>query len=188
MERLTPLLLPKFPSPASERETRILALCDDHLVREETLLADMLKSLRQVRDSFLQRNLNVLPTLKSQQDQLTKAATEMASARDRLRAALADLLGVSVQEATLRAAALSLSPPARDRLLQSRGRLSAMLREVEQLSQQNAVLLGYARGFFTCMFASLIGAGGSERYGPQGDRQVPLTPPLRVGTFLEARV
>ncbi len=101
MERTTPTLL-------REAETPILALCEDHLTREETLLADMLHSLRQVRDAFCQRNLSVLPTLQSHQDELTRQAAEMTAARDRLRAALADLLGIAPQEATLRAAALPL--------------------------------------------------------------------------------
>lgn len=169
-------------------QSSILQLCDDHLSREETLLADLLLSLRQVRDAFFQRNLAVLPTLQIRQKQLAREATEMAAARDRLRVVLADLLGVSVPEATLRAAALALSQAARDRLLQRRGRIAAMLREADQLSQHNAALLGYARGFYACLFAGLTGADNSQRYGRQGQRRVPLVPAPRVGTFLEARV
>ena len=188
MERPTPVLLTALPGPISERETRTLALCDDHLAREETLLGELLQSLRQVRDAFFQRNLNILPTLQSRQKQLAQEAIEMAAARDQLRTALADVLGVSVAEATLRAAAMSLSPPARDRLLERRGRFITLLQEAEQLTQQNATLLGYARGFFACLFAGLTDADISERYGRPGDRGVPSAPPLRVGTFLEARV
>lgn len=171
-----------------ERETRILALCDDHLAREESLLAELVQSLRQVRDAFCQRKLNALPTLQSRQMQLAHEAMEMAAARDRLRADLADLLGVSVPDATLRAAAMSLSPPAREQLLERRSRFIDLLREAEQLTQHNAALLGYARGFFACLFAGLMDAGNSERYGRPGDRQAPPAPPVRVGTFLEARV
>jgi hypothetical protein len=181
MERPIPLLSP-------EAQTRILAICDDHLTREETLLADLLLSLRQVRDAFFQRNLSILPTLQNRQEQLAREATEMAGARDRFLVALADLLGVSMPEVTLRAAALSLPQPARDRLLQRRALLAARVREADQLSQHNAALLGYARGFFACLLADPIGTGNSERYGRQGERQVPLVPTLRVGTLLETRV
>jgi|SRR5579875_769208 hypothetical protein len=161
----------------------ILALCDDHLTREEVLLAELLFSLRQVRDAFFQRNLDVLPTLRMQQQQLAQKAIEMASARDRFCAALADLLGVSMQEATLRTAAQALPPPARDQLLQRRAQLAAMVREVDQLCQHNAALLGYARGFFACLFAGRTGADVSERYDRQGERHNGTYGPL-----LEARV
>ena len=181
MERPLPLL-------SLEAQTCILALCDDHLTREETLLADLLLSLRQVRDAFFQRNLNILPTLQNRQKQLAREATAMAAARDRFLAALADLLGISVPEVTLRAVALSLPQPARDGLLKRRAQLAAMVREAEQLSQDNAALLGYARGFFACLLADPAGAGNSERYGRQGERQVPRVPTLRVGTLLETRV
>jgi hypothetical protein len=166
-----------------EVESHILALCDEHLTREETLLADLLLSLQQVRDAFFQRNLNVLPTLQIQQKQLAREATEMAAARERLRTALADLLGVSEQQATLRTAALSFSTPARYRLLQRRTQLATLVREVDQLCQQNAALLGYARGFFACLFGGLTGAGTSERYGRQGERRNGTYGPL-----LETRV
>jgi|GEM_PF-3383765 hypothetical protein len=170
-----------------EVERRVVALCDGHLTREQTLLADLLRSLRQVRTAFLQRTLSVLPALQLQQKQLVQEATEMAAVRDRFRTALADLLGVSEQEVTLRAVALSLSPPARDRLLQRRDHLAAMVREADQLCQHNAALLGYARGFFACLFAGLTGASPNECYGRQGERQSPLVP-TRTGTLLEARV
>src|SRR5689334_6593983 len=108
MERPTPVLV-------REVETRVLALCEDHVQAEEQLLTAMLQSLRQVRDAFFQRNLPTLLTLQSQQEQLTQAATATAAARDQLRAVLADLLGISEQKATLQTAALSLPEPGRSR-------------------------------------------------------------------------
>ncbi len=181
MECPTPLL-------SSEAQRRILALCEDHLTHEEALLADLLLSLRQVRDAFFQRNLSILPALQIRQKQLAREATEMAAARDRFLAALGDLLGVSIPEVTLRAAALSLPQPARDWLLHRRAQLVARVREADQLSQHNVALLGYARGFFACLLADPTGAANSERYGRQGERQVPPVPALRVGTLLETRV
>lgn len=176
MEHLTPI-------PLREAETRIFALCADHMTAEEKLLTDMLHSLRQVRDAFFQRNLKILPTLQTKQKQLTHAATEMAAARDRLRAALADHLGISEHEATLRTVAMSLPGPARSQLLQCRDRLSELMDEADQLSRQNADLLGYARGFMACLFAALPGSSTSERYGPQGERSSGT-----IGPLLEARV
>ncbi len=181
MERPIRLLSP-------DAQTRILALCDDHLLREERLLADLLLSLREVRDAFFHRNLNILPTLQNRQQQLTREAIAMAAARDRFLAALADQLGMSVPEVTLRAAALSLPQPARYRLLERRAEIATMVREAEQLTQHNAALLGYARGFFACLLADPAGAANSERYGRQGERQVPLVPTFRAGTLLETRV
>jgi hypothetical protein len=175
MERPTPNLLP-------EVETRILALCEDHLTEEELLLTDMLQSLRQVREAFFQRSLQSLPPLHSRQVQLTRESMEMEVARDRLRSALAELLGVSEQDVTLRAAAMSLSEPARGRLLQRHTHLSELVREADLLSQQNAALLGYARGFFTCLFAGLTGTNTTERYGPSGEQN---GGPL--GSLLEVR-
>lgn len=172
-----------IPPQFRERETRILTLCEDHLSREETLLADMLLSLRQVRDAFFERNLNVLPSLQNHQKQLTLKATEMAAARERLRHTLADLLDTVAEKATLRAAALALPDPARGRLLQRHARLCELVREADRLSQQNAALLGYARGFFASLFATLTGASISERYGPRGERRGGV-----CGSFLEARV
>jgi hypothetical protein len=176
------------PPLSREVQTRIRALCEDHLTREEKLLADLLLSLRQVRDAFLERKLDVLPKLQSRQNQLAREATEMEDARDRLRATLADWLGVPVQEVTLRTAALALPPPACDRLLQRRAGLVTMVQEAEQLSQHNAALLGYARAFFTCLFAGTSGPGNSERYSRQGERQAPPVPALHAGAFLESRV
>lgn len=173
----------RIPPLLHEREARIVALCEVHLICEEMLLADLLLSLRQVREAFFQRNLSVLLTLQDRQDQLRRTARELAAARDRLRATLADLLDISADEATLRAAALALSEPARDRLLQRHARLLELVREAEQLSQQNAALLGYARGFFASLLAGLTGASLSERYGPQGERRGGM-----YGSFLEARV
>lgn len=172
-----------IPTLLREREARILTLCEHHLSREETLLADMLLSLRQVRDAFFQRNLNVLPSLQNHQKQLTLKATEMAAARERLCQTLADLLELASEKATLRAAALALPEPARGRLLQRHARLSELVREAEQLSQQNAALLGYARGFFASLFATLTGTCISERYGPDGERRGGV-----CGSFLQARV
>lgn len=175
MERPIPPLLP-------EHETRIAALCEDHLQREEILLADLLLSLRQVREAFFQRDLSILVTLQGRQDQLKQTAGELAATRDHLRVILADLLGIPPAEATLREAALALSEPKRERLLQRHARLIELVREAEQLSQQNAALLGYARGFFASLLAGLIGASFSERYGPQGQRHGGM-----YGSFLEAR-
>lgn len=174
---------PRIPPLLPEREATILTLCEDHLSREESLLADMLLSLRQVREAFFQRNLRILPALQSQQKQLTRQAAELAAARDHLREALADLLAISAEAATLRAAARTLPEPARERLLQHHGRLVEMVREAEQLSQHNAALLGYARGFFACLFAGMTGTSISERYGPRGERRSGM-----YGSFLEARV
>jgi hypothetical protein len=176
MERLT---LPLH----REVERRISALCEDHLTREETLLADLLLSLRQVRDAFFQRNLNVLPTLQIRQQQLAQEAIEMTAARGRLCAALADLLGISEQEVTLRTAALSLPPPVCEQLLQRRTQLAMMVREADQLCQHNAALLGYARGFFTCLFTGRTGTGAGEYYGRQGERHDGAYGPL-----LETRI
>jgi hypothetical protein len=172
-----------IPPPLREPEARILALCEDHLSHEETLLADRLLSLRQVRDAFFQRNLNILPSLQSHQQQLTRKATEMAGAREQLRETLADLLDIAADKVTLRGAALSLQEPARGRLLQRHARLSELVHEADQLSQQNAALLGYARGFFASLFASLTGTSISERYGPHGERRGGV-----CGSFLQARV
>jgi hypothetical protein len=173
----------RTPPPHREPDTRLLALCEDHLTREETLLAEHVHSLRQVREAFCQRNLSILPTLQGRQEQLAHAATEMAAAREDLRATLADLLGVSPSEATLRAAALALAEPARGRLLQRHARLTELVRQADQLGQHNAALLGYARGFFDSLFAELIGTCVSERYGPDGERRTGA-----YGSFLEARV
>jgi FlgN protein len=176
MEHLT-------PRPFREVEARVLALCEDHLSGEETLLREMLHSLRQVRDAFFQRNLQLLPTLQSRQEQLKREAAAMEATRDQLRAALAKLLGVSEQEATLRRAASSLPEPARSRLFQHHALLRELVREADGLSQQNAALLGYARGFFACLFAGLTGTNMSDRYGPQGERNEGV-----YGSLLEARV
>lgn len=174
---------PRIPPLLCEREARVLALCEDHLSREELLLADMLLSLRQVREAFFQRDLHILPSLQSQQKQLTRQAAEMAAAREQLRADLADLLAISVEGATPRTAALTLPEPARGRLLEHHGRLLEMVREAEQLSQHNAALLGYARGFFACLFAGMTGTSISESYGRHGERCSGM-----YGSFLEARV
>ncbi len=175
MEHPTPTLL-------RENETRLVSLCEDHLVAEESLLTDLLHSLRQVRDAFFQRNLKILPTLQARQEELTKQAMAMAAARDQLRNALAELLGVSPREVTLREAAGTLQEPARSRLLARHARLCKLVRETGQLSQQNAALLGYARSFFASLFADLFGAKLSERYGPQGERSDGT-----IGFLLEAR-
>lgn len=172
-----------LPPPLRERETRILTLCEEHLGREETLLVDMLASLRQVREAFFQRNLNILPSLQSHQKQLRANAVDLAAAREGLRATLADLLNISIEEATLRTATLSLPEPARGRLLRRHARLLELVRQADQLSQQNAALLGYARGFFDSLLAALTGARSSERYGPHGERRG-----VTYGSFLEARV
>ena len=45
------------PATSRERDAQVLALCEAQLADEETLLADMLGSLRLVRAAFLERNL-----------------------------------------------------------------------------------------------------------------------------------
>jgi hypothetical protein len=171
------------PPPRPEADSQLFALCQDHLTREESLLTNLLHSLLQVRDAFCQHNLDILPTLQNQQKLLLQSAQQMAQSRDSLRDVLADQLGIARKEATLRSAALSLEEPERGHLLAQRNRLTQLVREADQLSQQNAALLGYARGFLTCLFASLTGTNPSERYGPQGERHGVL-----YGSFLEARV
>ncbi len=133
------------PASSHQRDEQVLALCESHLADEEALLADMLDSLRQVRAAFVERNLNRLATLQSRQEQLVRTSQEMARLRDRLRDSLAPLLGVVSAEVTLRTAALSLTEPARGRLLARHQRLVEIVREAEQLNHHNASLLGYAR-------------------------------------------
>lgn len=164
-------------------QARILTLCEEHFEREEALLTDMAQSLRQVRDAFFQRNLNVLPTLQNHQSQIARTATEMIDARERLRTILADVLALPVEKATPRTAALSLPEPAQGLLLRRHSEVSKLVCEVEQLSQQNAALLGYARGFYACLFAGLTGSSLNEGYGPHGERRGGV-----YGSFLEARV
>lgn len=171
------------PPPPNERELRIVALCDAHLDREETLLADMLHSLRQVRDAFFERNLSILPTLHRRQEILAREAAVMAAVRMRLREVLADLLAMSPDEATLRVAALAVSQPARGRLLQRHAQLCELVRQADRLAQQNAALLGYAREFLASLFADPNSGATGERYGPLGERRG-----VAVGSLLEARV
>lgn len=171
------------PPPPGRIELRIVELCDAHVDREETLLADMLDSLQGVRNAFLERNLNVLPTLHGHQARLAREADALAAARLRLRESLADLLAVSPTEATLRAAALALEEPARSRLLQRHAGLCDLAKKVDRLAQQCAALLGYARAFLVTLFAGPNGIGAGERYGPQGERSG-----VSVGSLLEARV
>lgn len=177
MNRPIPPLNPR------EREASILRLCDEHLTREESLLADLRQTLHQVRDAFVERDLTFLVTLHDKQEQLNQLGQEIAQARERLREALVPVLGVAAGEVTLRAAALALEEPARGRLLARHGRLVEMVRESEQLTRHNAALLGYARGFLDCLFANLTGTRANEGYGPQGERRGAL-----YGSFLEARV
>src|SRR5579871_986387 len=164
MERTT-------PPPRRGLDPHIVTLCTEHLTREETLLADLLHSLRQVRDAFFQHNLAILPLLHGQQELLLHTAKAVMQERDRFRTMLGDALGVPVPEATLRAVAESLDEPERDELLRRRARLTQQVREAQQLSEQNAALLGYSRGFLTCLFASVTGMSPSERYGPLGQRR-----------------
>ena len=160
----------------------VLALCQNHLAREEALLGDMLASLRLVRAAFVERELHRLEVLQLHQEQLAGNSQEIAQAREQLRESLAPLLGVAPDEATLRAAALSLDEPARGQLLQRRDRLVELIREADQLNHHNAALLGYARAFLSNLFASLTGTIASERYGPRGEPRGAL-----CGSFLEAR-
>lgn len=169
------------PLPPSRIDPR--RLLEEHLTREESLLADMLETLRAVREGFFRRDLAILTTLQERQEQLQQTSQEIAAARERLRETLAPLLALPAAEVTLRGAALALEPPARERLLHRHARLSALLREAEQLRRHNASLLGYARGFLDCLFAPLSVAGSGERYGPQGERRE-----RECRSFLEARV
>jgi hypothetical protein len=171
------------PHPPREADSQIFALCHEHLTREEKLLADLLHSLRQVREAFFQRNLAILPSLSSRQTELTHCAQEMGAARERLRETLADQLGVSPEQVTLRTVARTLPEPGRGVLMEGRARLTRLAQETEKISQQNAALLGYARGFLTSLFATLTGTKPTERYGPHGERQRVL-----FGSFLEAQV
>lgn len=172
----------RTPPHLPDRDEQTLSVCEKHLEREEALLAELLATLRQVRDAFLQRDLTILPTLRDRQENLARTSEEITQARDQLRESLAPLLGISAAEVTLRAAAASLQSEARERLLSRHARLTEMVRESDQLSRHNAALLGYARGFLDCLFARLTGGGGAERYDPRGERRA-----LSHGSFLEAR-
>jgi hypothetical protein len=169
------------PHPASphDRDARVFALCAEQLAREEAVLQVVLLSLRQVRDAFLQRNLDNLPALQSRQEQLARTNTETVAERERLREQLAPLLGIAPARVTLRAAALSLAEPARGQLLRRRDRLLQQIEESKRLTQQNAALLNCGRDFFERLFASLTGANLNERYGPQGERR-----PAACGSLL----
>lgn len=170
--------LPSLP----DRDAQVLCLCEEHLGREEALVTDVLQTLREVRDAFVRRDLTILATLQKRQERLDRTSQEIDLVRNQLRESLAPLLGVAPEEVTLRAAALSLGQFARARLLHYHEKLADRVREAEQLSRHNAALLGYAREFLDCLFASLTGAVVGERYGPQGQR-----PATTYGSFLEAR-
>ncbi len=173
------------PHPASRRQADadVLALCEAHLAHEEALLADVLRSLRQVRAAFVQRNLGSLAALRDRQEQLARTSQEMALVRERLRASLSSLLGVPAGEVTLRGAALSLEEPARGRLLQRHACLVELVGEADRLTHHNAALLGYARAFLGSLFAGLTGSDVGAAYGPRGERRE-----ASCGSFLEARV
>jgi hypothetical protein len=174
----------RHPTPPSlpDRDGETLSVCEAHLTQEEALLTEMLRTLREVRAAFVRRDLSVLSTLRERQQHLQKSSEEIAEARKELRASLAPLLGIPAAEVTLRAAAQSLGSTAHASLLKYHARLSAMVREVEQLSRHNAILLGYARGFLECLFAGMTGVAVGERYDPQGQRRT-----TNYGSFLEAR-
>jgi hypothetical protein len=171
------------PATKCEREARILALCEDHLIREESLVAWVLESLQSVRDSFLNCDLSHLPSLQARQRELLAAEQEIAPEREKLRSSLAPLLGISPTDVTLRTAALALAEPVRERLLRRHARLVEMVRSSARLRRHNASLLGYARGFLDCLLGGLTETSGGEGYGPQGERRG-----VCYGPFLEARV
>jgi flagellar biosynthesis/type III secretory pathway chaperone len=171
------------PTTSPERDAQVLALCESHLAGEESLLAEMLQSLRQIRAAFVERKLGSLATLQDRQQQLVQANQDIARLRERLRAALSTLLNMPAEEVTLRGAALALAEPARGRLLARHARLVELVREAEQLNHRNASLLAYARSFLDSLFANLTGTSVNESYGPRGERRGAL-----CGSFLEARV
>ncbi len=171
------------PATTCEHPAKILALCEGHLTREESLVAQVLDSLQRVRDAFLSRNLSLLPSLQARQRELLAAEQEIAPERERLRSSLAPLLNIAPAEVTLRRAALALAEPARQRLLRRHAQLVEMVRASEQLRRHNASLLGYARGFLDCLLGGLTETSGGEGYGPQGERRE-----VCYGPFLEARV
>lgn len=171
------------PATTCEHEARILALCEDHLKREETVIAHVLESLQGVRDAFLKRDLSHLPLLQFRQRELLAAEQHIAPEREKLRSSLAPLLGIAPTEVTLRTAAFALAEPARQRLVRRHSRLVEMVRAAEQLRRHNASLLNYARGFLDCLLGGLTAASSGESYGPQGERRE-----VCYGPFLEARV
>lgn len=170
------------PHPANlrDRDARIFALCEAHLTRQEAVLEELLLSLRQVRDAFIQRNLHQFPSLQFRQEQLARTGVELAGELDCLREQLASLLDIVPPQGTLRAAALVLPEPERGHLLQRRDRLLQLIDETKRLAQRNAALLDCGRDFFAKLFASLTGANVSERYGPQGERPAAASGSLLV--------
>jgi hypothetical protein len=170
-------------SPALERDDRILSFCEPHLEHATAVLADLLLSLEQIRAAYLQGDLSCLGSLSVRQYQLLQANKELAEDREELCDSLAPLLGVAPAEVSLRAAALTLSDPARSRLLRKRDELCKMARQAEQLTQHNAALLSASRDFLNHLFANLTGAGVSQGYGPGGQRHR-----NSCGPFLQAWV
>ncbi|MGI9516991.1 MAG: flagellar export chaperone FlgN, partial [Pirellulaceae bacterium] len=122
--------------------SRQMALtCFAHLEHEEAMLRETLEMLQAIRVALLQRNLERLSEVLQRQERVTRAATELQAARDRLRRSIGEALHLPGEEITLSALAQQLSEPLQSQLLRRQKKLSEMAREVHLLNHGNAMLI-----------------------------------------------
>jgi len=156
-------------------------LCLDQVHLEEAYLAEAKGTLVRMRASLLTSAPAGLAEVLQQEEACGRRGQAMGQQRRRFRRAVADRLGWRPEEVTLKK--LVELVPADDRvlLMQARERIHTQVRELQQLTQANGVLILYFLDFVQRFFLELTGAGNNgERYSARGARQ-----PAACGSLLQ---
>jgi hypothetical protein len=145
-------------------------VCLAHFEKEEAMLDASLQSLCAVRDSLVKANPEGLNEAVKRQQHAARLATELAGARRQLRERMGQMLGVPVEQVSLRMLAERVSGEVQQRLWRCRERLAAMARKIERINRGNIGLIRQSMDLMGRLLESLgDDCGGTSRYTSRGE-------------------
>lgn len=125
------------------------------------MVSAALEALREQRAALLQADSSRLAAALEEQARTAQAAGGLQDARNKLRMAIAQTLGVPAAQATMRLVADAASASAGTQLTDRHRRLTKIAGEVESLTRANSNLIRSSLDLLTRVLTSLT--GGVER-------------------------
>lgn len=150
----------------------------DQLLVEQVELTEVHRHTEMLRAAILERNAERLEAAAISMDHQRAHYAQISQRRLKLRARLAELLGVPIDRATLSRLLPLVDPPLKARLDALRRELRSKTRQIERTNRANLMIVRQLGDVLQTAFDQLTGKPTASRYAADGHLLVPEAVPL----------
>ena len=147
--------------------------------REESVMASLLNTLREVRSALVKNDMEALSVALERQDEASQASEQVRARRSEILQQAAASLGLPPESLTFKKLAESVGGKVGRSLDGVRQRLAKMSAEVDRLNRANAAMVHQAVDVTRQVLAELTQSDlGCDRYDASGEMEAPISGPI----------